>query len=268
MSTKTISVRKFTDEQLNTNQSPFDVNAYSKMKHGSHMSARLIAKDMAKHISQNLGPFLSNKQVVIIPAPMSFSPIASSILARYVFLLLADNNFGAKFGWDTVKRTQAYVSDYQFMSAEERIAALADDPFLPHVEFLGNKTLLFIDDVHITGAHTVRLEQMIQKYNMTNETIICTYGEYLGQDPTTEARINHWFIKTQMDLVKNSYEPDFEMTLRGAKFMLKLEGDNFREHFSKLSTQGKHTMWHAMLGKGYHQMDLFKGQTKIIKEII
>ncbi len=267
---KHISAWNFSDEDLKNGSCKSILSHYSRMKHGSIASTKVIAHRFVKDLLNKHKDLIANQEVVVIPAPYNgVSPIASSNLAKEMFWMLIDNNLNTKFYWDTIKREQGYIADYQHMSHKDRIAALADDPFKAHKEYLGNKTLLFIDDVNITGAHAQRIEEMLEQHEMLeNKSIIAAYGQYTGSDPTTEAVINHYDIKTQKDLVNLSYEPDFEMTLRGAKFILKLEGNAFEEAFTQLSYHGKQSMWKAMLGKFYHKHEMFVNQTQIIRKVL
>lgn len=242
---------------------------YSRMKYGSHQSTRWIAKKFLGSLLSTHRALLSNKSIVVIPAPFNgITPAASTMLAKYIYMGLADNNLNSTFDWDIVKRNQNYIANYAKMSAQERIDILAGDKFKPHIENLGNRTLLFIDDVNITGAHGRKIEEMIEAYGMNNEAIIASFAKYLDADPLAESAINHQFIDSKQALVNLSYEPDFEMTLRAINFTLELSGHEFRDVFNKLSYRGKETMWQGMLGKQYHRHEKYTDQTLIIKEIL
>lgn len=77
--------------------------------------------------------------------------------------------------WDIVHRKVSYINDYGFLSKEDRKALIDGDTFSINRDFWGNKTLIFIDDVNITGTHEEKLIEILDKEGVENDTfsVLC-----------------------------------------------------------------------------------------------
>ncbi len=67
-----------------------------------------------------------------------------------------------------VHRTITYKEDYGELSAEERIRLIGNDSFHIDASFLRGKTLLFLDDIKITGSHERMILKMAKEHGLAN----------------------------------------------------------------------------------------------------
>ena len=145
----------------------FDAASYSRFKFGDDAVAKTFGTELAlSFIKDRLAREHIEQQIVVISSPYSFIPTATFAMKNYfVFQLnrwLADNHLpvvqDAK-----VHRTVTYKEDYGELNAEQRMNLIGNDSFHIDASFLKDKTLIFLDDIKITGSH----ERMILKMTLT-----------------------------------------------------------------------------------------------------
>lgn len=237
----------------------FDVRDYSRMKFGSDQSARRLGDELAIRFYGEHGDRLAQARSVIIPAPGSVVPVASTLLS--VHLMNRLNHFLVQEGggvdvldWTMVHRNLSYQQDYHFLDAQMRRDLLDGDELFLNKEFIRDKQLIFIDDVVITGAHEAKLAKYLDAHQITNPRIFVSYARYDGDDPTIEARLNHSAIKTGADVFALArLESDHRMTTRAIRLILEMPEGALRDSLSVAARATIEAAYYAAINKGYHK---------------
>jgi hypothetical protein len=84
--------------------------------------------------------------------------------------------------YSVVHRKISYTNDYGFLSAEERKRLIDGDSFSINKHFVDGKTLLFIDDVRITGTHEHKLVELLDEAGIKLSTAHFLYHANLVSD--------------------------------------------------------------------------------------
>src|SRR5476651_133243 len=135
----------------------FDAGDYSRFKFGDERVAETFGTELAEgFISSVLATQPIKQQIVVISSPYAFIPTATFAMKNYfVFRLnrwLAENDLSV-VQETKVHRTITYKEDYGELNAAERMSLIGNDSFHIDAAFLQGKTLIFLDDIKITGSH-------------------------------------------------------------------------------------------------------------------
>ena len=153
MTTTTYSLHKI----HSANDFPFSPAAYSRFKFGDGRVATQYGKALAEgFIKAHLETAPPAEPLVVISSPYSFIPTATFAMKdAFVYTL---NRWLAAHHLPVVQetkvhRTITYKDDYGALDAAQRMALIGGDSFHIDREFLLGKTLIFLDDIRITGSH-------------------------------------------------------------------------------------------------------------------
>lgn len=256
------SAHKFTD----MSSLPFSAIDYSKLKYGSKKIARkfgveLANKFLSSHEFMGLLPELSGKKLVVMSAPWKNIPVASTALKDY---------FISKFNpvWSEhnpsveslkVNRGHSYNEDYGAMSLEDRKKAITSDDFYIDKEFIKEKTLIFIDDVIITGAHEERIHKLLESVSFEGTVIYLYFAEYKGGgNPEIENELNYAFVKNLLNIDYIIKNDEFMFNTRVVKYILSAKHDQFRNFADYQSESFLHQLRKELVGNEYHRLPEFK----------
>ncbi len=182
MKTKIFSAHNF--EHLNS--ASLDIRRYSELKFGSDKAAQLFGYEMANKFYEEYYDILTNNKCIIIPSAYNVVEIASTILARHFMnklnILLTKNGHNI-VEWSIMHRSMSYVSDYCTMSKEIRKEMLKGDTLYINKDFIKDKTILFVDDATISGAHEEKIIDFFNVSHIQNDVIFCYYVRYTGKNP-------------------------------------------------------------------------------------
>jgi PRTase ComF-like len=91
---------------------------------------------------------------------------------------LAENN--APVVQETkIHRTITYKEDYGALDAEKRMKLIGNDKFHIDKNFLTNKTLIFLDDIRITGSHERMITKMIDEHQLDNDVHMLYFAQLM-----------------------------------------------------------------------------------------
>jgi hypothetical protein len=229
----------------------FDIGAYSRLKHGSAVSARLLGHEFALTYAE----FLTGDQpVLVIPAPGTNVAVAATLLAEHFVERLnirLTSNGQRHVEMAHVHRYMSYsMNTYADISAEERQKLLAGDSLHFPETLMSGRRLVFVDDVCITGTHEKKLESELVARGMTNERIYACYAKYSGDDPAIEGRLNKVSIKGPLDVVWLAQEPGFEVTVRCLRLLLEADIDDLQQVLRGLPRRLREQFCAAAIEKG------------------
>jgi hypothetical protein len=147
----------------------------------------------------------------------------------FVFRLnrwLAENNLPV-VQETKVHRTITYKEDYGELNAEQRMSLIGNDSFHIDAEFLKGKTLIFLDDIKITGSHERMISKMIGQYNLHNDIYMLYFAELanLSIHPNIENYLNYHDVKSIFDLDVIISGGNFCVNTRVVKYILNYDHD-------------------------------------------
>jgi hypothetical protein len=131
------------------------------------------------------------QQIVVISSPYSFIPTATFAMKNWFVARL--NRWLARHGYPVVQetkvhRTITYKEDYGELDAEQRMNLIGNDSFHIDKDFLQDKTLIFLDDIKITGSHERMIMKMVDEYGLSNDIFMLYFAELMNKTSTPISR--------------------------------------------------------------------------------
>ena len=259
-----------------TNQQEFGFSPadYSRFKFGDDSIAKKFGNDLARGFIENFRVVLSRgEQLVVIPSPYSFIPTATFAMKNYFTYAL--NNWLAENGHPVVQetkvhRTVTYKEDYGELNAEERIKLIGNDSFHIDREFVKGKTLVFLDDIRITGSHEKMILKMAGEYGLENESYLLYFAELHNKNihPNIENYLNYYAVKSIFDVEKIVGGGNFKFNTRVVKYILSTELPAFTIFLQNQSDDFLEQLYHLAIGNGYHTIPAYAVNLNFIKEHI
>lgn len=252
----------------------FDPDAYSRFKFGDDLVAKEFGEQLAAgFINGYLKDNYIENQIVVISSPYSFIPTATFAMKNYfVHQLnrwLADQG-GLVVQEAKVHRTITYKEDYGALSAEERMNLIGNDSFHIDKHFLDHKTLLFLDDIRITGSHERMILKMVNQYGMKNDIHLLYFAELANKDihPNVENLLNYHHVKSIFDLDGIVKSGSFCFNTRIVKYILNSDFYSFSIFIGNQTEGFINMLYNLALGNGYHTIDAYAVNLNYIKNKI
>jgi hypothetical protein len=252
----------------------FDAGDYSRFKFGDEQVANTFGTDLAEgFINEVLTNNPIHQQIVVISSPYSFIPTATFAMKNYfVFRLnrwLAEQHLPV-VQETKVHRTITYKEDYGELNAEQRMSLIGNDSFHIDAEFLKDKTLIFLDDIKITGSHERMISKMIKQYNLHNDIHMLYFAELANLDihPNIENYLNYHDVKSIFDLdgiINGGY---FCTNTRIVKYILNYDHDSFCLFIQNKSKAFINELYNMALGNSYHTMESYALNLNYIKNYL
>jgi hypothetical protein len=250
----------------------FDPGEYSRFKFGDGAIAEKYGNLLCQaFIKEHLSKKPVEKQIVVVPSPYSFIPTATFPLkTQFLYTLnrwLSENSY--PIAQETkVSRNTSYKEDYGELSAEERINLIGKDSFQINREFLQGKTIVFIDDIKITGSHERMILKMINQYGMENEIFLLYFAELINPKvhPNVENTLNYFAVKTIFDLEPIIKGECFMINTRIVKFILNFPFEPFVVFIQNQSEKFLNLLYDMAIGNNYHQIEAYQRNLHYIKK--
>lgn len=258
----------------NTTNFGFKPDDYSRFKFGDDLVAKSFGKDLANgFIGYYLADSIITDQIVVISSPYSFIPTATFAMKNYFVSQLNRwlvENGGLPVQEAKVHRTVTYKEDYGELSAEERINLIGNDFFHIDKDFLVGKTLLFLDDIKITGSHEKMILKMAKEYGLKNEIYMLYFAELVNKNihPKIENFLNYHQIKSIFDLEEMIESNNFCFNTRVVKYILNTEVNSFIIFLQRRNSDFIHKLYDLSLGNGYHTIETYTQNLHLIKGYI
>lgn len=256
------------------NEFAFDPAAYSRFKFGDELVAREFGEQLADgFIASYLQDNFIKEQIVVISSPYSFIPTATFAMKNYFIhqlnRWLVENN-GLVVQEAKVHRTITYKEDYGALSAEERMQLIGNDSFHIDKQFLLHKTLLFLDDIRITGSHERMILKMVDEYELSNDIHLLYFAELANMNihPNVENHLNYYQVKSVFDLEDIIKGGNFFFNTRIVKYILNTDFNTFSIFINNQTEDFINMLYNLALGNGYHTIDAYAPNLKIVKELI
>ncbi|CAF4408344.1 unnamed protein product, partial [Adineta steineri] len=80
----------------------------------------------------------------------------------------------------TIQRIGTIAEDYSLLSRHERLDRLIDERYSIDCQDFGNKFLLFVDDIRITGIHEMNIIRLLKTSNIYNSRLFIYYAQLVN----------------------------------------------------------------------------------------
>lgn len=245
---------------------------YSRFKFGDGRIAEKFGVELANaFIARHLQYNPVDTQMVVLPSPYSFIPTATFSLKTYFVYTL--NHWLAEHDYNVVQETKVhrsitYKEDYGELTAAQRIALIGNDSFQIDKEFLKGKTLVFLDDIKITGSHERMINKMISEYNLTNDIYLLYFAELTCKNipPSIENYFNYFSVKSIFDLHDIINGDGFEINTRLVKYILQNDFQPFEIFINNQSPCFATLLYNMALGNSYHTIKEYKRNLNYIRD--
>ena len=231
---------------------------YSKLKFGSRHSARKLGRQLADAIFEQHYDLLLSTDCVIIPSPYNYVANAATLLTRAVVeelnrKIVAVN--GNSVSYSVVHRHVSYTANYGALPKDARMRLLSGDQFFFNAEYLAGKTVIFIDDVKITGTHEERIKIELSRTNLKlGHVIYAYYAEYFGTRPEIEAELNTQLINSPAALVHMWTTEPCDVVVRTIKLLLSQPAEQVASIVQQLPPAAVEAIYAGALGEQYHKI--------------
>jgi hypothetical protein len=250
----------------------FDADDYSRFKFGDGAVSKDFGTRLANgFINHYLKENPVTEQIVVISSPYSFIPTAT--FAMKVWFVYRLNRWLAEHGLPVVQetkvhRTITYKEDYGELNAEQRMNLIGNDQFHIDKDFLVKKTLIFLDDIRITGSHERMILKMAANYGLDNDIHMLYFAELINKDihPNVENHLNYHKVKSIFDLDGIIKSDDFCINTRIVKYILISEFDSFCVFILNQTATFVELLYNMALGNGYHTIDAYEQNLNFIKK--
>lgn len=256
------------------NNFSFDPAEYSRFKFGDERVAKTFGINLANgFIEKELIPNYANRPIVVISSPYSFIPTATFAMKNYfVFRInqwLAENYFPV-VEEAKVHRTITYKEDYGELSAEDRMKLIGNDRFYIDKNFLSDKTLLFLDDIRITGSHERMILKMIDEYKLENDIHMLYFAELTNKmiHPSIENYLNYYQVKSIFDLEEIISSGNFNINTRTVKYLLISKPSDFQAFILNQSHNFVYNFYNMAIGNSYHNIEAYRKNLNDLKEYL
>jgi PRTase ComF-like len=239
---------------------------YSRFKHGSLSCANYFGRLVAKSIE-----LYPNSNLVVYSSPYQNIRTASDVFKDSLLVNLTEQFIAKNISvrLDKISREYSYQSDYGTLSKDERIRMIQHDDF--HIDkslIQKTDTLVFIDDIKITGTHERMILEMIEREGITNPILFIYIAEYEGDDPTIESRLNNYNFLLLADINELISNNDFVFIPRAIKFILGANPIDFEQFIFRQSHNFCYQLlYFAYLNKYMHYTNLQRNLA-ILQDIV
>jgi hypothetical protein len=249
----------------------FHAADYSRFKFGDGCVAKKFGTALADGFitSHLLGKPVPG-QIVVVPSPYSFIPTATFAMKNHFVYRL--NHWLAEHGHAVVQetkvhRTVTYKEDYGELDAAQRIKLIGNDIFHIDSTFLAGKTVLFLDDIKITGSHERMIAKMVNEYNLVNDIYMLYFAELINTaiHPNFENHLNYYSVKSIFDLESIIRSEHFFINTRIVKYMLNYPFDAFCIFLQNQPVTFAALLYNMALGNSYHTIEAYARNLHFIK---
>jgi len=252
----------------------FNAGEYSRFKFGDGLISQSFGTALAEGFIQDvLAKEAIQQQIVVISSPYAFIPTATFAMKdHFVFRLnhwLAENNLPV-VQETKVHRTITYKEDYGELNAEQRMSLIGNDSFHIDAEFLKGKTLLFLDDIKITGSHERMISKMIKQYHLHNDIHMLYFAELANPaiHPNIENYLNYHDVSSIFDLDGIINSGNFCINTRIVKYILNYNHAHFCLFIQNKPNAFINQLYNMALGNSYHTMDSYALNLNYIKNYL
>ncbi|SFN95104.1 PRTase ComF-like [Chitinophaga sp. YR627] len=251
-------------------QFPFDPAAYSCFKFGDGAVAEAFGTALATGFIATYEDRLSeNEQLVVLPSPYTTIPTASYHMTTAFVKML--NRHLCMRGYNPaetakIHRYKTYSIDYGALDMESRKALIINDRYHLDKEFLAGKTLIFTDDIRITGSHELIIRNLLKKFGLSNDAYYLYYAQLQNQDihPNIENKLNYYSVHSLQSLEAVIGSPSFCFNTRVVKYILNAPFAEYEKLLMKQTHAFLQELADCCIGNNYHQMEEYRNNANFL----
>lgn len=239
----------------------FTPRDYSLLKFGDDKIAQHFGTSMAMGFFKAHSEKLLTNKFVVIPSPYNHIKNAATLITEHfinALNVLLVNAKGEHLDSSIIHRKVSYTNDYGFLDKNTRQKLLSNDKFYMNKKFLKGKSLIFIDDVCITGTHEDKLVEILAENRMNNDTFFVYFAKYFGDRADIESELNFAAITTIADVVDIINSPNHHMIIRPIKYLLSLNSHEFNNIIVTLKQDKLEALYYASLAEGYYKIPKYQ----------
>lgn len=240
---------------------PFCVKEYSRLKFGDDAIAMKFGYDLADGFFQAHSDIVIGQQLLVCASPYNYVANAATLVTRHFIDRLNHHSVkhaGKAVEYSLIHRKISYVNDYGFLSADKRKALIEGDSFSVNTDFFADKTMVFIDDVRITGTHECKLHDVLTTSGLlTDKAFYLYHAVMVGEgDPAVEAELNFAGLKSVDDFVRMVNDVQHQMIVRPIKYIMGFSQiDVLLDRMSKVAIR---KAYHGALAEGYFKIPQYQ----------
>ncbi|CAF0724567.1 unnamed protein product [Adineta steineri] len=244
----------------------FDRYAYSRYKYGDSNQAKQFGQELYTGFLDRYRDFLlsSNQQFIAISSPRSTIPPA----VYYIFQTFLEKlnrflqlNKCEPIIEHTIQRIGTIAEDYSLLSRHERLDRLIDERYSIDCQDFGNKFLLFVDDIRITGIHEMNIIRLLKTSNIYNSRLFIYYAQLVNDKiPTSfEYELNRSAISNLEQLLTIIRNPSssFQINTRVLKEILRSNLSELDYFLQSINTDLMSQLYHACFACNYQTIEIF-----------
>lgn len=261
-------VQSFAHTFVDLDTAPFSTLDYSRLKFGSDEVAYRYGCAMADTFYRDHRDFLREERCVVIPSAYNVVEIAATVLGRHFMNRLNDllvRDGGDIVEWTTMHRTMRYLNDYADVTAEERKALLDQDDLYIKKEFVAGKSLIFVDDIYITGTHERKLVSFLDQIDFQRPAYFCYFAKYLGDRAKIEGDLNRSGIGDLPALVDMILTEKTHIMVRTLRMWLQAPERTLRLSLERVPPAYVDDLYHAILARGYYSVPELRAGFEFIR---
>ena len=218
---------------------------YSQFKYGNYSISKKYGKELFQYFMEDLINNIETESVIIYSSPYAYLPTASYHMTQCFVDEMIENRQGLgsikKIKFGKINRSHSYTEDYGAMNAEERYNLIKNDTYALAEIPEENATLLFLDDISITGTHQIVIENLLESHGIKNDKLFLYYATLNNPSipANIENRLNYASVKTYLDLLEVVLCNNFRNTTRTTKYILSLPIIEFSKFVSQIINRNK-----------------------------
>jgi hypothetical protein len=206
---------------------------YSQFKYGNYSISKKYGDELFEYFMEELLNNIEATSLIIYSSPYAYLPTASYHMTQCFVDRMIENRqrLGTikKIEFGKINRSHSYTEDYGEMNAEERYNLIKNDTYCLAEIPEENATLLFLDDISITGTHQIVIENLLENNGIKNEKFFLYYATLNNPSipANIENKLNYASVKTYLDLLEVVLRDNFRNTTRTTKYLLSLQIEDF-----------------------------------------
>lgn len=244
---------------------PFDANVYSKFKFGCLASSDSMGKELAERFIQYdrwYNILKPETELAIAASAYNKVPVASVQLkdafVKYLSPYLKEMGY-KPIVEIKVDRKGSHSQDYGMLDSSQRFDLIKTDIFRVDKKDVENRTVLFIDDIRVTGTHEQIAQRMIKR---TRTKFDYYYLYYASVTPFVDCRVentlNKYKIDSAWELSNLLREENFTINVRMLKFILSLDEADAKGFFKECTIDFLRRIHWAALSEKYYRVSNYR----------
>lgn len=253
---------------------PFSAADYSRFKFGDGQLAQQFGKALAEAFwKQHEKSLLQAEELVYVPSPYDAIPTASFAMATAfkdtLNFHLSQHNKASLLS-SKIHRYKTYSIDYGSLNYEERLHLISSDTYHVDKGFLQNRTVIFLDDIRITGSHEKIIQRQLEQEGIRGKFHFLYFA--LLDNAHIPAHFENYLNYFEIDNIKKIAalfnKPHFLMNTRVIKYILHSDHEDVQWVMKNVPGDKLQELVAYALSNNYHLKDEYNSNlNSIIKEI-